>query len=192
MMFLINSFLLGVGLAVDAFTVSVANGLSEPTMRKLKGLAIALAFAVFQGMMPMIGWAGVRFAEGKIAVLSKAAPYIGFALLIFIGVKMIVDSRKDDDTPEKAAKKLTVGTLLVQAVATSIDALSVGFTISEYYALKAFCAAVIIAAVTFAICIAGVFLGKKIGKRFLRIAPAAGGVILILIGIEILIKALLA
>ena len=179
---------------MDAFSVSVADGLNEPSMRKAKGLLIALVFGLFQGLMPMAGWTVLVFAEERFQMLSSITPYIGFVLLLFIGIKMIVDAVKDKGGEAKAetSRKLTFGMLLIQGIATSIDALSVGFTLSGYGSLRAFAASAVIASVTFIICTGGVFLGKKIGKRFMHIAPVIGGVILILVGAEILISSILS
>lgn len=179
---------------MDAFSVSVADGLNEPSMRKAKGLLIALVFGLFQGLMPMAGWLVLVLAEERFQMLSSITPYIGFVLLLFIGIKMIVDAVKDkaEEAKTESSKKLTFGMLLVQGIATSIDALSVGFTLSGYGSLRAFTASAVIASVTFIICTGGVFLGKKIGKRLIHIAPVIGGVILILVGAEILISSIIS
>ena len=204
---IVSGILLGFGLAMDAFSVSIANGLNEPNMRKRKGILIALTFALFQFAMPMIGWAVVHAAVSKFEILSRYVPYVAFALLLWIGGKMIGDAVRGDK-PEKAieppdegeepqplpvkkekqVKKLGLWMLLVQGVATSIDALSVGFTNAEYKVYHALVEAGIIGVMTFGICIAGVTLGRYIGKRFSRWAGIAGGLILIAIGLKILIE----
>ena len=184
-LFIFNSILLGVGLAMDAFSVSVANGLAEPRMRPFKTLAIAGTYSFFQFLMPMLGRLAVRTVLGWFSALEKLVPYVALGLLLFIGIKMIVGCLRgggDADT-----RRLTVPILLLQGVATSIDALSVGFTIVEYDALTALTAAVIIGAVTYVICILGLFIGKRFGSVF-KHAEVIGGIILIAIGIEIFVK----
>lgn len=180
------SILLGAGLAMDAFSVSLANGLSEPKMKLAKLLGIALTFAVFQAAMPMIGWICVHTVVRYFESFEKFIPWIALVLLCYIGGKMLLDSiRCKDDAC--TCTRLTFGALLIQGVATSIDALSVGFTIAEYGLIEAIVSVLIIAAVTFIICTAGLFLGQKFGTRLAGKAGILGGVILIAIGIEIFI-----
>lgn len=186
-LFLLNSALLGVGLAMDAFSVSLANGLQEPKMRMKKQLGIAGAFALFQFLMPMIGWVCVHTVVQMFSQVQKLIPWIALALLLFIGGKMLIEGirhRGEDDKPVR----LTPAALLMQAIATSIDALSVGFTIAEYKLPSAFLCSVIIAAVTLGICIGGVSIGKKFGTKLAGGANILGGLILSGIGIEIFIK----
>ncbi len=185
-LFFFNSALLGVGLAMDAFSVSLANGLNEPDMRKPKMCGVAGVFAFFQAMMPMIGWICVHTIVQCFKAFEKLIPWIALLLLLFIGGKMLMDGIKNTDD-EKGDSKVGIISLLVQGVATSIDALSVGFTIAEYGFLMALVCAFIIAVVTFVICMAGVIIGKKFGMKFANKATIFGGVILILIGIEIFI-----
>ena len=199
-LFFFNSALLGVGLAMDAFSVSAANGLAEPNMKKSKEFSISGTFAFFQFLMPMLGWVLVRFAAEQFTAFQKAVPYIALVLLLFIGGKMLYDGIKnkgDNDingeNGEKgeeatAATKLTLLRLLVQGIATSIDALSVGFTIAEYKVTEALVCSAIVAAVTFGICVAGTYIGKKFGTKLAGKATILGGVILIIIGLEIFIK----
>ena len=193
-MFFLNSILLGVGLAMDAFSVSLANGMNEPGMRRRRVFLIAGTFGAFQAAMPLIGWALVHLAVEKFMVLQKFVPWVALVLLLFIGGKMIVEGIRDRAKPEEGAeagRKLGIRLLLLQGIATSIDALSVGFTIAEYDWLAALIAAVLIAVTTFLICIAGVLLGRKFGTWFSRYASILGGAILVIIGIEIFIKGLL-
>lgn len=189
-LFFFNSTLLGVGLAMDAFSVSLANGLAEPDMKRGKRFLISGTFAFFQFLMPMIGWLCVHFAAEKFKAFEKAIPYIALVLLLFIGGKMLIDGikHKNDDEP---AIKVTLWQLFVQGVATSIDALSVGFTIAEYAVIEALVASAVIAAVTLAICLTGLFLGRKFGTRLAGKAGILGGVILIAIGLEIFLKGIL-
>lgn len=190
LLFFLQSSLLGVGLAMDAFSVSLANGLNEPRMRKRRMCAIAGVFAFFQALMPMIGWVCVTFAVTHFKKIQPFIPWVALILLCFIGGKMLFEGiRNRENMDEKPAVGL--GALIVQGIATSIDALSVGFTISEYDLLHAAVCALIIAAVTFVICVIGVFLGKKVGTRLAWKASVLGGVILIGIGIEIFISGLL-
>ena len=192
---IINSLLLGVGLAMDAFSVSIANGIVEPDMKKGRMLKIAGVYALFQFLMPVIGWLLVTSVAEMFSVFHKFIPWIALILLLFIGGKMVVEGIRDkkqgdkkDKDEAKEAKKLTWGALIVQGVATSIDALSVGFTIADYSFLRAFAASLIIGVVTLVICLLGLIFGKKIGGKFVSTATIIGGVILILIGIEIFIK----
>lgn len=186
LMFLINSELLGVGLAMDAFSVSLANGLHEPRMKKGKMIGIAGTFAFFQALMPMIGWVCVHNILEHFKAFEKFIPWIALGLLAFIGGKMIMDGMKNDGEEESPGVGLTG--LLIQGIATSIDALSVGFTIAHYNLAMALCTALIIAAVTFIICLGGLAIGKKFGTRFSNKAQMLGGIILILIGLEIFIS----
>lgn len=188
--FFLNSALLGVGLAMDAFSVSLANGLNEPLMKKRKMCGIAGVFAFFQAAMPLIGWICVHTIVDIFDNLLVAVPYVALILLCFIGGKMIYDGVKNKEEQEEP-RKVGFSALLIQGVATSIDALSVGFTIAEYDIWHALVAALIISAVTFVICVAGVAIGKKFGTKFSNKATIFGGVLLILIGIEIFITGIL-
>lgn len=183
----INSLGLGVSLAMDAFSVSLANGLSQPCMSKRKELGIAGIFAFFQALMPMIGWVCVHTLVSYFKALEKYVPWVALVLLLFIGAKMIYEGVKGDNE-SCDCKKLGFGALLVQGIATSIDALSVGFTISDYRLLQALSSAAIIGAITFVICLGGIVIGKKAGTRLAGKASILGGLILIVIGIEIFVK----
>lgn len=221
--FFINSILLGIGLAMDAFSVSIANGLNEPKMKAGKVCGVAGTYAFFQFAMPMIGWVCVHTVVVFFTAAQKFIPWIALILLLYIGGKMVIEScisfhkarkckqcnncdcenRKfqfNEDTkkqiltecadkgvePEK--KSLSFITLMVQGIATSIDALSVGFTIAEYNWLLALIASIIIAAETFVICVAGLKIGKKAGEKLSEKATLVGGIILIAIGVEIFVK----
>lgn len=185
--FFVNSALLGVGLAMDAFSVSLANGLNEPKMKAGRMSLIAGTFGFFQAAMPMLGWFLVHNFVRAFGKFEKFIPWIALFLLLFIGGKMLIEGIKGDEETE-IIEKLSLGMLLVQGIATSIDALSVGFTIAEYGFVKALVASLVIAAVTFVICIAGLIIGKKFGTKLSSKAQILGGVILILIGIEIFVK----
>lgn len=183
---ILNSALLGVGLAMDAFSVSMANGLNEPKMKFPKLLGIAGVFAFFQALMPMLGWICVHTVVEHFKAFEKFIPWIALILLFYIGGKMIADGIKcKNECPEPV--KLGITSLLVQGVATSIDALSVGFTIADYDLFSALMSALIIALVTFVICTLGLFIGKKFGTKLSDKAQFLGGGILIFIGLEIFI-----
>ena len=187
--FFLNSGLLGVGLAMDAFSVSLANGLHDPHMSRRRGTIIAGTFAVFQAAMPMLGWVCVHTIVELFSSFEKFIPWIALALLGYIGGKMLVEGIKGEEAEEAA--ELSAGALFVQGVATSIDALSVGFTISEYGWGMALVCSLIIAVVTFFVCTAGLSLGKKFGTKLSGKASMLGGVILIGIGLEIFVTGVL-
>lgn len=184
--FVFNSILLGVGLAMDAFSVSLANGLNEPRMSRARACAIAGTFAAFQFLMPMLGWFCVHTLVQAFRSLERFIPWIALGLLGWIGGTMLLDGLRGGDAEEKTGPGLRV--LLLQGVATSIDALSVGFTIADYAHGMALLCALIIAAVTFAICLAGIHIGRRVGMRLAGKASILGGVILIAIGLEIFLK----
>ena len=205
MAFILNSILLGVGLAMDAFSVSIVNGLNETRMSKGKTLGIAGTYAGFQFAMPMIGWFCVHTIAEAFQAFQKYIPWIALLLLLYIGGKMLlegirnqredgsgVSAHSEECCDEKVADsedsaELGLTTLLLQGVATSIDALSVGFTISGYNAAKAFIASLLIAVTTLVVCLVGLRFGKKFGDKLADKATVLGGVILILIGIEIFV-----
>ena len=185
--FFITSIMLGVGLAMDAFSVSLANGLNEPCMKKRKMSAIAGMFAFFQALMPMIGWICVHTIVQYFQSFEKFIPWIALVLLAYIGTKMLLEGIRCRAADSCPLVRLTLGALLVQGVATSIDALSVGFTIAEYNAFESLLACAIIGALTFAICLGGIFVGKKAGGKLAGKSGYFGGAILIFIGFEIFI-----
>ena len=185
---ILNSIFLGFGLALDAFSVSVADAMANPGMKKRRKFSIALTFAIFQTMMPLIGWICVKTIADKFTIFQKAVPYIALILLAYIGIKMIIESRKGGEEENEGVAALTFATLIIQGVATSIDALSVGFAIADYSSLEALVSTLIIGITTFIICIFGLELGKKVGKAFSDKATLFGGCILIIIGLEIFIK----
>ena len=185
---------LGVGLAMDACAVSMSNGLNEPKMKFGKAFLIAATFGFFQALMPMIGWVCVSLIVEQFEQFAKWIPIIALVLLVIIGGKMLYDGITDKNEGEQKHRKLTFGVLLVQAIATSIDALSTGFSLVDIAGSnvwRALLSAGIIAVVTFGICIGSVYLGKKFGTKLGNKAQIVGGVILVAIGLEILIKGLL-
>ena len=189
--FFLNSALFGVGLAMDAFSVSVANALAEPDMRHGRRLGIAGTFALFQILMPLIGWLCVRSVAERFTAFQRFIPWIALVLLLYIGGSMLFEGLRGRDKEENTAARLSLGGLMLQGVATSIDALSVGFTIEEYPFGAALIEALIIGAVTLAICLFGLFLGRRAGARLSSKAPILGGAILIFIGLEIFLRGVL-
>ncbi len=187
--FVVNSLLLGVGLAMDAFSVSLANGLHEPQMAKKKMCGIAGVFGFFQALMPMIGWICVHTIVRYFQVFEKFIPWIALFLLIYIGGNMLLEGFQKEE--EEQSHGVGVKALFVQGVATSIDALSVGFTIADYGLAMALVCSLMIAAVTFFICIGGLVIGKKFGTKLSNKASILGGIILIGIGIEIFLNGVL-
>ncbi len=184
--FFFNSILLGVGLAMDAFSVSLANGLNEPKMKKSKMCSVAGVFSLFQFAMPMAGWICVATIAQYFKAFEKCIPWIALLLLGYIGGKMIFDSVSGNSS-EDDDEAVGIKGLLIQGIATSIDALSVGFTISDYNYFEALLACLLIGAVTFLICFCGLHIGKKAGTRLAGKAGILGGSILIFIGLEIFI-----
>ena len=197
---LITSALLGVGLAMDAFSVSIANGLADRNMKIGRMLAIAGTFACFQFAMPMAGWVIVRRAAEKFEWFRPLIPWIALVLLLFIGGGLLKDGI-DELRAEKAGKaagdkgddlsageKLSFAALMMQGIATSIDALSVGFTTSSYERAQALISSLMIGAVTLVICLAGLRIGRKLGELLSGRASMLGGLILIGIGLEIWVK----
>lgn len=189
--------LLGAGLAMDAFSVSVANGLADTGMKTGRVLSIAGTFACFQFAMPLIGWFLVTRAAEKFEWFSPLIPWIALILLLIIGGGLLKDgieelrgakSGAEYEEAQSDAAKLGFWALMMQGVATSIDALSVGFTISSYNAAQALASALIIGAVTMLICLAGLRIGRRLGEALAGRASILGGLILIGIGLEIWIK----
>lgn len=185
--FFFNSILLGVGLAMDAFSVSLANGLNEPKMKKGKMAGVAGIFSVFQFAMPLIGWICVSTIVQYFKAFEKCIPWIALILLGYIGGKMLYEGIKNKNSDEEKPA-VGIGALLIQGIATSIDALSVGFTIADYKLPEAILACLLIGIVTFFICLAGIAIGKKAGTKLAGKADIIGGVILIFIGLEIFIS----
>lgn len=203
-LFILQSIALGAGLAMDASAVSMSNGLNEPKMRWRKMLLIAATFAIFQALMPIIGYfAGHAFID----YIGPYIPWIALVLLTLLGGKMIFDGVREiikakkqaaaesaeqaKQIAEKSERSLTLKALAVQAVATSIDALSVGISIADRDVFHALIAALIIAVVTFGICVGALVIGKKFGDKLGGKAVILGGAILIAIGLEICLTGVL-
>ena len=198
--FVLNSILLGAGLAMDAFSVSIANGLNEPHMPRSKMCRVAGTYAGSQFAMPMIGWFCVHAVAEQFETFRKFIPWIALLLLAMIGGKMLAEgirsvrsgkSAEAEEAQRKQEACLGFGTLMVQGIATSIDALSVGFTISDYGTMMAAVCSFLIAVTTFVLCMAGLKFGKKFGERLADKATIFGGLLLIAIGVEIFVKGVL-
>ena len=187
LLFILNSILFGIGLAMDAFSVSVANGLRNPHMHTSRRMIIAGTFGCFQTVMPLLGWFCVHSIAEAFQAFQPYIPWIALVLLAFIGGKMIWEGLHD----QSVAESLQGGALFIQGIATSIDALSVGFTIAEYELIFAVTESLIIGIVTFGLCLAGLLLGGRIGSRISGKAGIVGGIILILIGTEIFVTGII-
>lgn len=190
-LFIINAIAFGVGLAMDAFSVSLANGLNEPNMKGGRMCGIAGCFAGFQIAMPLIGWLCIHTIATIFVSFQKFIPWIALLLLAYIGGNMLIEGIKGGDDEEDGDTSVGFGALMLQGVATSIDALSVGFTIANYQFTAALIEALIIGVVTFAICMGGLTIGKTFGTKLAGKASILGGVILIAIGLEIVITSLI-
>lgn len=185
--FFLNGILLGVGLGMDAFSVSIANGINQKRKGLKEAVFIATVFAFCQGLMPFIGWAMVKSAVKRFEFLSKIVPWIAFFLLVFLGIKTIKDGFKEK---ENKTLSLSFFTILLQGIATSIDAFSVGFTISNLNMISALITSLLISIVTFCMCFTGVVLGKALSKEFSLCANLLGGALLIFVALEVLVKLL--
>lgn len=184
--FILNSILLGAGLAMDAVSVSVANGLEEPGMSEKKNAGIAGIFAFFQWLMPMLGWFFVTSLLSVFRAVDPFLPFVSFALLLYIGGKLCLEGIKGE-TDENPDSGLGMKALFLQGIATSIDALSVGFTLASYRAAEALLSSVLIALTTFFLCLGALHAGKQAGAVLNRQAKILGGLILIVIGARIFI-----
>ena len=189
--FFAQSALLGLGLAMDAFSVSLSNGLREPAMGRRRMCAMAGVYALFQYLMPLLGWIFVHTAVELFRSLERLIPWIAFLLLGWIGGNLLLEGlreRRAESPPQR--RPVGLRELLAQGLATSIDALSVGFTIERYDLPTAGLASGIIGGVTLLICLAGLLLGRRAGTRLSRHASLLGGVILIAIGFKIFLEGL--
>ena len=224
-LFLVNSALMGAGLAMDAFSVSLSNGLTESRMKTGKMLLVSGVYGIFQCLMPLIGYLLVHTVAEHFTLLFGITPFIALILLSYIGGKMIAEGIRDiqaekkrkksagktehadavesavssdeaknaepaesSDAAQTGSRVLTLKLLLIQGIATSIDALSVGFTIADVTFPMALLEAVIIGLVTWAISFVGIAIGKRFGTKLASKAVLVGGLILVGIGLEILIQ----
>lgn len=180
----VELLLIGVGLSMDAFAVSVCKGLGMRRINRLHTAIIALFFGGFQALMPFIGWAlGIRFQK----YIMLYDHWIAFILLLFIGGKMILDVVRGKEEETSASAVLDLKELLLLAVATSIDALAVGISFA-FLDVNIVMAITVIGVTTFILSFAGVFIGHRFGNKFQDKATLAGGIILILIGLKILLE----
>ena len=164
LLLLTYTILIGFGLAMDAFSVSLANGLHEPHMKWMKVQGIAGTFAFFQWLMPLAGWYCVHKIVELFYFFAPYIPFIAFGMLSFIGITMIKEGLLG--TAEEIDRKISAKMIFWQGLATSVDALSVGFMIEEIDGATAFLCSLVIGAVTFVICLSGIVLGKKFGMKF--------------------------
>ncbi|MBR6728180.1 MAG: manganese efflux pump [Clostridia bacterium] len=201
---IITALGLGISLAMDAFSVSLSNGLAEPCGTKRRAAAIASIFSLFQMAMPLIGWFLVMTVAQQFEAIQRFIPYIAFGILLFIGGKMLWEGISELREKRKelaegrepatvcAMARTSFLGLLIQGIATSIDALSAGLAFDTTLWWEALLSSAIIAVVTFILCFAGVCIGRKFGTKLAEKATILGGVILVAIGIKILIQGILA
>ena len=183
----VELFLIGVGLSMDAFAVSICKGLGMKRLNMEQALVIGLFFGGFQALMPLIGWAlGTQLAD----FITPIDHWIAFILLALIGGKMLFDAFRGDDEGEAGEPKdtrLDLKELLMLAIATSIDALAVGITFA-FLGVNIVVAIAVIGVTTFALSVVGVAVGHAFGARYEKSATIAGGIVLILIGCKILLE----
>ncbi len=212
-MSIVELLLIAVALSMDAVAVGMTNGMTDCKMRVVKVLLIAAFYGVFQAVMPLVGF----FASGLFTdIIAMIAPYLSFALLAFIGGKMIFDGVKEllenkkqaalqegvavcgcNEANDGEAKPLSIGKLALQALATSIDALAVGVTLFAVNTAGTLCLNIwldvlIIGGVTFLLSVGAVYLGKAIGNKLADKAEIVGGAVLVIIGIKLLVEGLLS
>ena len=189
--FLLENALLGAGLAMDAFSVCLANGLREPAMRRRRMLMIAAIYAAFQCLMPLLGWLCVHTVVELFSSLERLIPWCALLLLGWIGGCLLFEGLREEQNAESPTRQhLSYKLLLAQGLATSIDALSVGFTIEQYGLWQAGLAALLIGLVTLLLCLLGLTVGKRAGMKLSRYASLLGGIILIAIGFKIFLEGL--
>ncbi len=176
--------LMAVGLAMDAFAVSVCKGLGMKQLNVRVALVLAALFGLFQGGMPVIGW---LLGTQLLWLIEPFDHWIAFGLLAFIGGKMIADAVKDEPEESGATDRVAWGEFLMLAVATSIDALAVGLSLAVLN-VNIVLPAVVIGVITFVLSLAGVAVGHAFGSRYERSAQIVGGVVLILIGLKVLLE----
>ena len=175
--------LIAIGLSADAFAVALGKGLSMHKVKYRDALLIAAFFGFFQAFMPWIGWLVCRNFKQYITAVDH---WIAFILLAFIGIKMIVDTIREKES-EANEYHLDIKELLLLAVATSIDALAVGITFA-FLDVRIYPSILLIGVVTFLLSLGGVVIGNRFGARFKKRAEIAGGIVIILIGVKILLE----
>lgn len=184
---IINSLLLAIGLGVDSFSISIVNGISYQETNKKKLLGQSLIFSICQGAMPLIGYICLVYFSNKLAIIKTVSPYISLVLLSYLGIKLILESSKNSET-EKTNGKLTISKLVLQGIATSIDAVSCSFSMISLSFFEAIIEVIIISIVTEIMCYIGLQIGKEIGSKVEKYSKIIGGIILILIGIVLFIR----
>ena len=184
-MSIIELLLIGIGLSMDAFAVSVCKGLGMTKLNKKNAFMIALFFGGFQALMPWLGWfIGSRFQK----YIEQFDHWIAFGLLVFIGGQMIYESLKEKEEVETEGDQLDIGQLFLMAIATSIDALAIGVTFALLPGVNIWTSIALIGCTTFMISFAGVDIGFRFGNKYEKKAQIVGGVILIVLGIKILLE----
>lgn len=178
---LILIFSVAIGLAMDAFAVSIASGAGYKELHIRHTVRIAFFFGAFQAIMPLIGYLA---GQASMQYITNYDHWISFAILTFIGGKMAYESFQLEKATKNPAK---IEILLVLAIATSIDALAVGFTLS-LIKVPVLIAVAIIGVITFILSLIGIYLGKKVGHLFENKIELIGGIILICIGLKILLQ----
>lgn len=174
--------LFGFSLAMDAFAVSIGKGMCIPTHMHGKRVTLSFLFGFFQFLMPVIGYfVGIQFAS----IIQNYDHWIIFLLLGYLGISMIREGSEEEDTSCPA--KITIGTMMLLAVATSLDALAVGITFA-FLSVKIWTASSIIGIITFGLSLVGVYLGRALGNMTGRYASYFGGIVLIGIGVKILLE----
>lgn len=179
--------LVAIGLSMDAFAVALCKGLGMKKLNYTHAVIIALFFGVFQGVMPLIGWfLGTQFES----LITPIDHWIAFVLLGYIGGKMVWDAfhEKNEEMACDIEQKLDYKELLMMAIATSIDALAVGITLSAFITISIGVAVTLIGVITFGLSFVGVMLGNKFGTRFQKKAEVFGGVVLVIIGAKVLLE----
>lgn len=171
-------------LSADAFAVAVTDGMSDRKMNILKAFIISLTFGIFQGVMPSLGYA---FSQSFLSFITDYGHITAFAILSLIGIKMIIESSKENENNTNVYSGISFGTVMVQGMATSIDALAVGVSFSAVN-MNIVTSCAVIALITFICCTVGVFIGKKSGNILSSKAQTSGGIILIVIALKILIS----
>lgn len=175
--------ILAIGVAMDAFAVSICKGITIKTNLNKKAIIVGIWFGLFQGIMPLIGY---FFIDGIGKYIDGFKEYLVFALLLYVGVAMLIEAKKEEPLNDSVAFK----DMLVLAIATSLDALSVGVTLS-LLKISIFVSVIVISLITFMFSYMGVRIGNKFGDKYRAKAEIVGGVILIIIGIKVLLEYLL-
>ena len=184
---IINSLLLALGLGVDSFSISLVNGISYPDSSKKDQLKESFIFGICQSVMPFAGYILLVYFSNKLTILKTVSPYVSLILLSYLGIKLITESFKTSEV-QKSNIKLTIGTLIIQGIATSIDAVSCSFSMINLSMFEAIIEIVIIGIVTVLLSYIALNLGKEIGRKVEKYSQIIGGIILILIGIILFIK----